>query len=355
MRRSRAIWLVLAGCLVVFSLLVLIQPRSGDSADHASDSYGPRGTSALYSFAAVRGHQVTRLSSSFSPIPSEAGLLFVFNPDVQPFSAADVQGLKQWLSAGGVLVYADSDVDHQLRLAFGLASGRTDTDGQAVLAVPALAGAGRVGSDEPVHSWRPSADQVPLFVSQVGGQPVIVEERVGAGRIIAIANPDLLTNHWLGKEDNWRLAADLLAVAPGEVLFDEYHHNPYAGAAPKDWTKEPWGIALLWTLAVGFFGFALRGRSFGPRIQPAGEPDRSSAEYAQAVGSLLRSTGGREVVAGLLWQETQRKQLTRRPSPETAAELVEAKREVAGAGESDVALLRVARRLHRLAYPVTPK
>lgn len=355
MRRSRAIWLVLAASIVVFGTLVLVQPRGGDSQDHASDSDGPNGTSALYSYAAVRGHQVSRLSNSFSPLPTEASLLFVFNPDVQPFGADDVQALKQWLSAGGVFVYADSNVDRQLRLAFGLISGRTDTDGQAVVALPALAGASRVGSDEPIHSWQPSPDQVPLFVSESGGQPVIVEERVGAGRIIAIADPDLLTNQWIGKEDNWRLAADLLAIAPGEVLFDEFHHNPYAGAAPKDWTREPWGIALLWTLAVGFIGFALRGRAFGPRIEPAAEPDRSSAEYAQAVGSLLRSTGAREVVARLLWQETQLKLAGRRPSPETAAELAQAEQAVSRAGDSNEALLRAARRLHRLAYPVSPK
>jgi hypothetical protein len=67
-----------------------------------------------------------------------------------------------------------------------------------------------------------------------------------------------------------------------------------------------WGAALLWAVLVIFAGVALRARAFGPRLSLQSMRDRSSAEYAEAIGRLLHRTGARAVTLETLVQATRR-------------------------------------------------
>src|SRR5260370_33866048 len=68
----------------------------------------------------------------------------------------------------------------------------------------------------------------------------------------------------------------------------------------------PGGIALVAVVLIAFGGLALRGRAFGPRISLRAREDRSSAEYAVAVGSLLHRTAARRVTLKALLSATRR-------------------------------------------------
>jgi hypothetical protein len=130
----------------------------------------------------------------------------------------------------------------------------------------------------------------------------------------------------------------------------------------------PWGIALLAVVVIIFVGMALRGRAFGPRIPLRAREDRSTAEYAVAVGSLLHRTGARRVTLEALLSATRRAVAQRvglggdvpsdrlnatieQRAPDAAAELARAERELDVASTSEVEVLKLARRLHDLAYP----
>src|SRR6202011_4947659 len=119
----------------------------------------------------------------------------------------------------------------------------------------------------------------------------------------------VLCNGNLDKQDNGRLLADLLGIAGpnAAVVFDEYHHGVIlSDFSPQAWLTTPWGAALLWLLVAVFAGLLLRGRSFGPLIPRPPEVARADAEWAVAVGQLLRRSGARAVTLGLLASATER-------------------------------------------------
>jgi hypothetical protein len=200
-----------------------------------------------------------------------------------------------------------------------------------------------------------------------------VRQDVGHGQLVALTDPLILCNGFLDKPDNGRFAADLMAMTPagGRVWFDEFHHGAAATASPATaWMTTPWGIALVAVVVIVFVGLALRGRAFGPRISLRGPEDRSTAEYAVAVGSLLHRTGARRVTLEALLSATRHAVALRvglggdvpsdrlnatiaQRAPAAAEQLARAERELDVASVSEMDVLRMARRLHDLAYPLS--
>jgi hypothetical protein len=199
-----------------------------------------------------------------------------------------------------------------------------------------------------------------------------VREAVGRGLLVALTDPLVLCNGYLEKANNGRLAADLLAMTPpgGRVWFDEFHHGAAANGPPETaWMTTPWGLALVTAVLILFSGLALRGRAFGPSIPLRARADRSSAEYASAIGSLLHRTGARRVTLETLLSASRRAVAERiglgsgvpsdrltstiaQRAPTAAAELASAERELDRANLTEPEVLAIARRLHQLAYPM---
>jgi hypothetical protein len=129
----------------------------------------------------------------------------------------------------------------------------------------------------------------------------------------------------------------------------------------------PWGAALLWLLIAVFIGLILRGRSFGPLIPRPPDVARVDAEWAVAVGQLLRRSSARAVTLGLLATATERSLAARtgiplQPRerfwnalwvrvPEIAADLAEAENALMASASTEQELLKSAQRLHRIAHP----
>src|SRR5256884_372847 len=171
-----------------------------------------------------------------------------------------------------------------------------------------MGGAGAVSGADSARAFRPTASQVPLLRNEAG-EVLALRQEVGHGQLIALTDRLILCNGYLGKPDNGRFAADLMAMttAGGRVWFDELHHGAAAGASPETaWMTTPWGFALLLAVVIMFAGLAMRGRAFGPAIPLRARDDRSTAEYAVAVGSLLHRTGARRVTLEALLSATRR-------------------------------------------------
>jgi hypothetical protein len=358
--------------LLVFVLVVLRGSGSpGGSPDHASTSDATDGTSVLRAYATELGHPSGSVEGDFS-LSASPGLLFVFTPrTTNGFSGDEAQQLNTWMQAGGVVVYAAEAGDPQLDTQFGLHRSATAVSAKVRATAPILGGVEAVVGGDAARAFVPTASQVPLF-RNAAGDVLGVREAVGQGQLLALTDPLVLCNGFLGKPDNGRFAADLMAMTPagGRVWFDEFHHGAAATSSPATaWMTTPWGLALVWAVVVVFTGLALRGRAFGPMIPLRSRADRSTAEYAVAVGSLLHRTGARQVTLETLLSATRRAVAQRvglggdvpsdrinaaiaQRAPAAAAELSAAERELGLASVSEAEVLKLARRLHELAYPL---
>jgi hypothetical protein len=298
--------------------------------------------------------------------------MFIFKPTTG-FSSVEAQQVDTWLRAGNVVVYATEQRDPDLDTQFGLQPSSGSVDASAHAAAPIFGGVSTLSGASSAQAFKPVASQAPLL-RNVHGDVLAVRSAVGSGQLIAMTDPLVLCNGYLRLADNGRFAADLIALTPngGRVLFDEFHHGQIAGNAPTAtaWVLTPWGAALALAVLIIVAGLALRGRAFGPLIPLRQAADRSSAEYAAAVGSLLHRAGARRVTLETLLSATRRTVAERvglgsgtpsgqvletiaQRSPAAAAELSRAEAELPSAVTSEAAVLDMARRLHDLAYPLS--
>ena len=350
------------GILVAF---IAFGHSSADSPEHRTDSDAPNGASALPQLAQALGHPVTTLDASFQP-DLGMGVMFVLSPTVG-FSAEEARRLSDYIRGGGVVVYGAEQGDPQLDFALKVSRVRGFAAGKATSTGPALAGVTTVSGGDTAGPLETLSDQV-VLLRTLNGAPIAFEQFVGRGRLVALTDPLPLCNDYLERADNWRLAADLISLAPpsAAIAFDEYHHGVAGQGSPlTGFLSTSWGVATAWAVLVVFFGLLLRGRAFGPRIALPGGGHRSSAEYVTAVGDLLHRSAASEDTGRLLAAAARRALAARyglitsasfdtalkSRAPDASADLAAAEDEL-GRGRGDAGLLRAARRLHDLIYPL---
>ena len=361
-------WVVAGLVAVEIASLPYLAQAHQDSPEHSSRSDAANGASAALLFAQAMGHPTDQISGTFT-IPTAAGMMFVFTP-TSPYTADEADRTLLWVRSGGVLIYASELGDPELDRAFGVRRLASQFVGGVELGNPIVPGVAQVAGGTSVMPLYPGPAQVPILRTPERFAAGYLQ-RVSAGTIVVLADPLVLCNGYLEKEDNGRLLADLLGlVSPSAaVSFDEYHHGLIiSDFAPQSWIATPWGAALLWLLVAIFAGLLLRGRSFGPLIRRPAESARTDAEWAVAVGQLLRRSSARAVTLGLLAAATERAVAAQtgiplQPRerfwnalwvrvPGLAADLAEAENALYASAASEPELLRAAQRLHRIAHPV---
>ena len=362
-------WLVLAGLAAVVAALLALGSNPQGSPEHSTNSDAKNGTSAVRYVAQSLGHGGDQVAGSFDL--SKSGLLFVFSP-TSPFTGYEAQQLHDWVTAGGVLVYASEAGDDQVDSAFGVRRSNDPTRAVGAYGVEPLKGVGELSGGDFVYPFALTTNQVAIVRDRTGLALGYIES-IGTGRAVVLADPLVLCNGYLDQNGNSRMLVDLLALAApsGHVAFDEYHHGFTVGdVTPRAWLLTPWGAGLAWLVIAVFVGLILRGRGFGPRVPLQAGGARASSEWTSAVGALLRRAGGRKVTLDVLATATQRAVAARlgipvephdrmqatleQRAPELAAALAGADRAIStSAATRDAGLLDTARRLHQIAYPFT--
>jgi len=362
-------WIVAGILTIALAAVVLFNQQNAASSNHSSSSDAADGTSALLLFASAMGHPADQITGSYT-VPEADGLMFVFTP-TSAFSSDDAASTVTWVQRGGVLVYASETGDEQLDAALGVNRQQLLVSGSSIKSTgPMLDGVGTLATGQFAQPYSLGRDQVGIL--RIGAFAVGYLQRIGAGTVVVLADPTALTNGSLEKADDGRFAADLLGlVQPGaRVSFDEYHHGVTAtDLTPQAWLLTPWGAALLWLLVAVFFGLVLRGRRFGPLMPRRTAAVRAEAEWAVAVGELLRRSGARSVTLGVLAAASERAVAARtglaaqprerfwnalwQRAPEVATELDAAERALWSSSASERDLLGAAQRLHHVAYPVS--
>jgi hypothetical protein len=296
--------------------------------------------------------------------------MFVFTP-TSPFTADEAGQTAAWVRSGGVLVYASEKGDPELDRAFGVTRINGLVDGRTDTGEPVLGGVTTVAGGDAVIPLDPASNQVAILRSP-GGDALGFMSSLGSGRVVVLADPLVICNGYLEKRDNGRLLADLLGTDRGTVAFDEYHHGlTFSDLSPQAWLLTPWGAGIMWLLVVVFAGLLLRGRGFGPLVPRRVETARADAEWAVAVGELLRRAGARAVTLGVLATASERAVAARtglplKPrerfwnalwirAPELAADLAEAESALHSSAGGEAELLKAAQRLHDVAYPISPE
>ena len=368
MRGARG-WVIAAALsLVIAGLAYLAQPAQG-SPEHSSRSDAADGASAAVLFAQAMGHPTLEVAGSFTP-PSAGSLMFVFTP-TSPFTADEADRTAAWVRSGGVLVYASERGDPELDRVFNVSRVNGTVASGTEIANPVLAGVNQVGGGDGAMPLAPAGNQVPILRTS-GGYVLGFVSSLETGRIMVLADPLLLCNGYLEKQDNGRLLADLLGSDRTTVAFDEYHHGiTFSDFSPQAWLLTPWGAGMMWLLVAVFVGLLLRGRSFGPLMPRQVEAARADTEWAVAVGELLRRSGARAVTLGVLATASERAVAARtglplKPrerfwnalwirAPELASALAEAETALHSSASGDADLLKAAQRLHDVAYPISPE
>jgi hypothetical protein len=315
------------------------------------------------------GHSTGQVSGTFD-LKAGPGLMFVFSP-TSAYTADEAGRTRTWVSAGNVLIYASEERDPELDRAFGVKRmpGFLYTSGE--VATPVVQGVTTVAGGSFLVPLQVSAEQV-AFLRSSAGLVLGYIQKIGTGSVVVLADPLVLCNGYLGKQDNGRLLADLLGLTGSNfpVFFDEYHHGlVLSDVSPQSWVATPWGAAVLWLLIAVFLGLWVRGRSFGPLIPRPPEAARADVEWAVAVGALLRRSSARDVTLGVLASAAERAVAGRtgiplQPrerfwdalwvrAPELAAELAEAENTLQASAVSEPQLLKAAQRLHGIAYPAS--
>jgi hypothetical protein len=364
--RVAGVSLLLLAILLAFALR---GSSGGSSPEHRTDSDAIDGASALPQLAEALGHPTVTLGDTFQP-DLGMGVVFVLNPTTG-FTRDEARRLADYVTGGGTVVYAADQGDPELDLALHVGRRQGLASGTATGTGPMLGGVNRVTGAPTAQPLTPAAAQVVLLRSTTG-PAIAVEELVGRGRVVTLTDPLPLCNGYLDQADNGRLAADLVSLAPGttRVAFDEFHHTAMGPSSPlTSWLSTPLGVGLLWAVVALFAGLWLRGRAFGPRLEPPGAPrQRTTADYVAAVGGLLQRSRAAAMTASLLDAATRRSLAARHGlrgegferslaarSPAAAEELAAVEAELAAAGDDEQRLLAAARRLHALQYPEQPR
>jgi len=121
-----------------------------------------------------------------------------------------------------------------------------------------------------------------------GRGAVAIAYPFGRGSVTAIVDERLLDNASLASADRARFAVALLAPSHGTIWFDEAAHGYLV---PEHWwsiVPRPFVVATIVAtivLAIACIGAAVR---FGPAVVPPRSDDRTSADFIDALATLLQ-------------------------------------------------------------------
>ena len=290
---------IIVGALVVLLAVLAIIARSNETSGvegptlsmHVTVEDGGR---ALYIWLAELGYDVRPLEYRTFQLDDGIDALFILAPSFDLTENESARVL-DWVEQGGTLLLVAEEPNQVLDdLGIAIRSRGAELQEavplQPVFRDPPLA---TVQSGTAVRLELPGPEWVPLLGSgDPDDEPIAATAGFGRGRIHILSSTFPLTNAGIGAADNAAYVLHVLAGVPtgGAVVFDEYHHGlTERGTLTQRLVREPWGWAVLWTVAFSFAWLAFAGKRFGEALSPPPSwARRSSGEYVTTLGTLLR-------------------------------------------------------------------
>ncbi|HYI16446.1 MAG TPA: DUF4350 domain-containing protein [Thermomicrobiales bacterium] len=290
--------LIVGGLLVLLALLAVVA-RSNETSGvegpalsmHVTVEDGGR---ALYIWLSELGYDTRPLEYSTFEVSDDVDALFILAPsfDLTEAESADVL---DWVADGGTLLLV-SEIPTQTfdDLGLNVRSHGVVLD-SAIPLQPVFTSSPleQMTVDATTHFEFPDAAWVPLLgAGDDAREPVAAVLAHGQGRVHVLSSEYALSNAGIGETDNAAYVLHALAGIPrgGTVVFDEYHHGlTEHGTLTQRLVREPWGWAVLWTVAFTFAWLAFSGKRFGKALPPPPSwARRSSGEYVTTLGAMLR-------------------------------------------------------------------
>ncbi|HWP57100.1 MAG TPA: DUF4350 domain-containing protein [Candidatus Acidoferrales bacterium] len=328
---------VAAGLLVVLALMLgaLSAPRSPDPALKRPSTFftDENGARALFLVMRRLLPAAEQWRRPLDLVPSDRDFpqtIIVAGPG-RPISEREAEHLERWLDRGGQLILASSDgwpLARREPAGSGKANGRGKGDQAAAQAKTFLArhapdlewskpggitksrvaGASLPGGPLEIQ-WRQgfSSASGHRVIAAAGAVALALEIALGEGRIVAIADPWVVSNRALRGADN---AVWLVTLAGGwgngKVLFDEFHHwfGKHRSATELTWAflQTPWGWCAAQVIAAGlFYVFGYR-RRFGRVSEPPPPARASPLELLEARARLFEAAEAQGLAADLIVQ-----------------------------------------------------
>ena len=268
------------------------------------------------------------------PLPNEseaATTLIVSGPRL-PISKRESEYLDKWLDAGGQLILLTGSGWQTLQ--GPVSEDEIEETDQASNDKPARPADSFLSAYAPALRWtKPTAYKLELasgasigvpdiklrwqqsfaatgdleVIAAAGDEALAVAIPVGQGRIVAVADPTMVSNGSLRRSDN---AVWLVGLAAnwgnGSVAFDEYHHGFGQKRGMTELTRAflatPWGWCVLQIAAAGLlYIFAYR-RRFGRISEPPSASRASPLELIEARAGIFQAAVARSLAAQLIVQ-----------------------------------------------------
>lgn len=308
LRQNSAVIVIMAVLIAITSVAAFLQlQQESVYPPLASASSQPDGARALRLWLEALDFAVTDESTAAFEPPAGAELTFILEPALPGLSEEEWQSLQAWIESGGVLVLAGEGFGAALsmqQVGFDIAyregaSGGVTVAGEANFSL----------APEALSNLRPRAvlsseesQHRPLL--ELDGELLAASLQMGDGLVVVSTLIYPFTNQGLKEAGNGDFILGLLRYTgyPHSIWFDEWHHG-FRGVASSVEGLESWirdsrpGQAILYLIAVLFLWLLINGQRFGSVVPlKRRQQRRATAEHAQALASLSRQAGHRQVV-----------------------------------------------------------
>jgi uncharacterized protein DUF4350 len=242
----------------------------------------------------------------------DRGLLVLTEParsgplaDAGGISEDDARGILNWVEAGNTLLLCSRhETGLHTALQLFVNSDGQEGGGPPVTVDGEEAGGYTSGVDRlSVRDGTTLSDRNGLALWRVHDRPGALLLRRGAGRVLVVADPGILTRRGLLREDNAVFLANVASMAgrDGAVYFDEYHHGFRSAGGVWGYLGYH-GQQLLFVpllLAAGAAVWAA-GIRLGPAVASPPSASADAVDYAAALALLYRRAGVRLLPARTL-------------------------------------------------------
>lgn len=145
------------------------------------------------------------------------------------------------------------------------------------------------------------------FVS--GSKNIVVDVPYGAGRIVLVSDPFIVSNSGISLVDNAQLAINLVATADGTVVFDEFHQGFGSNNNRIFQFFSGTPVIAIFLQCAALVGFVLysQSRRFARPVQEI-EPDRlSKLEYISAMSEMQQRARSYDLAIENIYRDFRRR------------------------------------------------
>ena len=324
-------------------------PDSETNPNRSSYNAGATGSRAFYDLLAETGRNVSRWQESTSALAvndkSKPDVFVFMGQERREITDAEIESLLRWVSAGGRLVVIDREPPPELvkttanwKISTVLPieppffadpsdiKQMTDDTTAAKPTQPTVF-TNKVNAVQPSRfassiiferfaggaaadskSEAKSARTAPVAQIANDSKTLLADFPFGAGRIVYLSDPFIVSNGGIKLVDNAQLAINLVASG-GIVAFDEYHQGFGAGQnRPLDYFAGTPLAAFFWQFAaLAAVLLFTQSRRFA-RPLPAAEPNRlSKLEYVGAMAELQQRTKAFDLAMENIYKDFRRR------------------------------------------------